>query len=174
MAKFPVIEVGDLWTADLANQMLPDMILKTAATTRASITTMADDPDLVVAVLANANYFIEMYIRYATTTAAGFKCEWTVPAGVTSANKTILGPGSSAVDANANNISMRSGVHGFTTDSTYGDRNDVTLQLFAMETAIITTGATAGDVALAWAQEASTAVNTAVGAGSFIRSTRIG
>ena len=173
MAKYPSIEVGDLWTATLADSMLPDFIRKTAATLRPSTTTLADDPDLVVALLANAIYFVEMYVRYATTSAAGFKTAWTVPSGVTTSTRTVMGAGSTQVDANADNDSSRHGVHNYATAVSYGDRNSVTNQLWTLETSIVAT-TTAGNCALQWAQDTSTAVDTALSGNSFIRATRIG
>jgi hypothetical protein len=174
MATYPDIAVGQRITADLLTSMLPIVISKTTATTRPSTTTISDDPDLVVPVLANASYFIEMFIRYATTSAAGFKDNWTVPASTSTANRGVIGAGSTQVDTAADNDGGRFGVHGYGTALGFGDRNSVSNQLLIVQTGVVTTAGTAGNVSYAWAQEVSTAVNTAVSAGSFIRATRIG
>jgi hypothetical protein len=113
-----------------------------------------------------------MIVRYATTSAAGFKTAWTVPAGVTSTTRTVMGAGSTQVDTAADNDAGRYGLHNYATSISYGDRNNVSNQLILIETSVVVT-TTAGNVALQWAQDASTAVNTAVGSNSLIRATRI-
>jgi hypothetical protein len=173
MAKFPVLFAGQRFTATLAGQMEPDYYRKTSATTRASTTTTTSDPDLSIPVDANTIVICEFFIKYATTTAAGFKTLWNVPSG-TSGNRQVQGLGTGAVDNSTTSFTARSGVHGFGTSITYGSRNDVSLQVWAYEWAEVTVGATAGAVAIGWGQNASTAVNTAVFAGSFARKTQIG
>lgn len=179
MSKYPVIEVGDPVTADMLNGMLPDITYKNTATVRASNVVFTDDPDLVTPTLAaNGIYLVEFNIRYATTLAASFQTKWTVPSGVVSANRTVQGLGRVGTTGSQDNtpsgtlFTMRQGVHGYTTAVDYGSRDDVTLQVSAVETSTIIMGATAGPVALSWCQRVSTAVNTVVSAGSFVRVTR--
>ncbi len=172
MSKFPDITVGDLWTADLAASMLPDEIIKTTATIRASTTTLSDDPDLTVPVLANATYFIEMYIRYVSLSTPLFRTAWNSPAGATG-NRAVLGPASTALDTNGDPVQMHSSAIPLSTGITYGDLDSTANQAWALETAIVVIGGTAGNVALQWAQSVSNASNTAVSAGSYIRSKRV-
>jgi len=147
------------------------IVTKTANTDRASTTTLADDPDLTFTVAAGAVYAIEFFLHYACTTAAGFKTAWDVPSGA-SGNKGVQGPGSSATDGSANNISMRSGVHGFSTTVAYGSRNSANNQCLAYEEALITTSV-AGVIAIQWAQNSSNATASRVGAGSWARCLRV-
>jgi hypothetical protein len=174
MATYPVWEVGDLVTADGLTAMQPDFTYKSTATSRTN-NTMTDDPDLVTPTLAaNASYFVEFGIRYASAgLATGFRTAWTMPAGVTTANRDVVGIGSTQTDSD--NAGARSGVHAYTsTIITYGTRNNNTLQIKAYETSTVFMGATAGTIALSWAQVTTGATATTVAAGSWVRVTRIG
>lgn len=177
MAKYPDIEVGDIWTADLANASIPDIYYKSTSTTRASTTTLADDPDLVVPVAANGIYIVEFDLRYAclnnnTNTLAGFKTVWTAPTGTLSTNREVLGYGSNVVTDD--NQLMRSGVHAYSTVVSYGSRNSTTLQVRAYEIGLVQLGSTAGNITLQWAQNTSNATGTVLAATSFAKATRIG
>lgn len=175
MAKFPILFAGQRFTASLAGQMEPDYYRKTVATTRASTVTTLSDPDLSVPVDAGGLYLIEFFIKYASTTVAGFKTVWNVPAGATT-GRQVQGLAAPAVDATPSGtaFSTRAGVHGFATAITYGDRNNIALQAWAYEWADVSVAATAGAVALGWGQVTSTAVATAIGVGSFARRTQLG
>jgi len=180
MAKYPSIEVGDPWTADLANAMLPDYVIKSVATLRPSTTTLADDPDLQTpTLLANATYLVEFSLRYATTKEAAIKTAWNVPAGLLSANRTVSGLGQISTTGALDNtpsgttFSSRSGVHGYATPIGYGSRDSVSNQVELRETSVVIMGATAGVIAIQWAQLASTAVNTGVFATSYVRTIRL-
>jgi hypothetical protein len=176
MAKYPVIEVGDPWTADLANAMLPDITYKSTTTTRASTTTVADDPDLVTPTLvANGTYVVEFSIRYGCLDATvGFKTTWNVPVGVLSANKDVVGAGSASSEGNSNNVFGRFGVHGYATSVQYGSRGSVGNQVHAVETSTVIMGATAGTIALQWAQATSSATGSTLNSGSYVKVTRTG
>lgn len=170
---YPAIAAGDDITADLLSSMLPRMIVKPAATARISTGTVTDDPDLSMQVEANAVYIVEFHIYYASIDAAKIKTQWTVPAGVTG-NRAVQGPGSTANQANMDNVSMRSGVHLYNTAVTYGTRDSAVNQAFFYEESMLTTSGAGGTLALQWAQGASTATNTTVANGSWMRVTRVG
>jgi hypothetical protein len=174
MSKYPAIAAGQRITTNLLNAMIPEIIDKPAATSRTSTTTVSDDPDLTFTLAANSMYFVEFFIKYSTPGAsgtAGFKTQWTVPSGA-GGNRTALGPGSTQTDSGADNISVHSGVHGFTTAVTYGSRGTTSNQLMAIETALVTT-TSSGTCALQWAQQTSNASATTVAADSFMRVTQL-
>jgi hypothetical protein len=167
-----VLYAGQRFTAALAAQMQPDWYVKGTGTTRASTTTFADDPDLIVPVLANKVYLIEFWVKAAALAAADIKTIWNVPAGTTG-NRQVVGPGSTAADAGADNITSRWGVHAFATSIAYnGVRDSAANQFWFKEWAIVTVGATAGNIALQWAQVTSNATGSVVAAGSYARSTQ--
>lgn len=164
MAQYPDIDASDELTVELLRSMLPNYIFKDNAETRASTTTVADDSDLIVPVEASARYIIRFTLHAAATTTADIKTAWSAPSGA-AGNKHVLGPGSTAADGNADNISARLGVHGMTTEITYsGVRNSAALQFLIIEEAMVIIGGTAGNVAFRWAQATSNATGSVVAA----------
>ena len=173
MSNYPTIGVGTRVTSTLLTSMQPNWYLKAANTTRTSTTTVADDPDLSVAVEANGIYYVKFEIKFEGLAAADFKTQWSVPSGATG-NRNVNGPGSTAADSNADNLSSKWGVHGLATAVTYNcARDSASLQQWCQEWAVITVGATAGNVSLAWAQGTSNATGTVVVAGSLATTWRI-
>lgn len=177
MSKFPVLFAGQRFTATLAGQMEPDYYVKGAATARASTTTVTDDPDLVIPVLAGEVCLCEFWVKYnspAITTPPLLKTQWGSPSG-TSFNRQVTGPGSASPgDSGADNIGSHWGVHGQATAETYGPRGTGGQQLWLMEWAVVTVGGTAGNITLQWAQTVSNTNPVTVANGSFARHTRIG
>lgn len=132
-----------------------------------------DDTDLHIALEANSSYEVEFSVSYGTTTAAGFRTQWTFPIG-TSGNKMVQGLGSGFSGTNADNASMRSGVHNLGTNIEYGNRTDSGLFCFAQERATIHTGGTAGDLTLQWGALNISADITQVSGDSWLRITKVG
>lgn len=174
----PLGEELDIWhdllSAEGPNGGLWDQqIVYKATTSPARISsTFVIDPDLQILLAASALYLIEMELRPAAITAALFKTTWQVPSGA-AGNRGCIGPGSSATDTGADNIAMHSGVHGFGTTVTYGSRNSVSTQVEVRESGIVTTSTTSDLCALLWAQGTSNATGTVLGAGSWMRATRL-
>lgn len=171
MALYPNYTAQQRLTASSlrAGQIL--IAYKTIDTNRASTTTFADDPDLQLLLDADAVYSIEFFLNFAGLTVGGFKTAWRIPSGA-SGLKGIRGPGSSATDGSANNILLRSGVHGTSGSFAYGTRNDASNASFAYETGVLTTS-DAGSVAIQWAQVTSNATATRMSVGSWARARRI-
>jgi hypothetical protein len=173
VSQYPVIAAGDLITGALMRAMLPDYIVKAASTARASTTTFADDPELSIPVVAGEVCWLEFYLMFASLAAADLKTQWSVPAGTTG-NRRVLGPGSAAADANADNIATRLGVHVAAGSTTYSGVRDSASNFFqVVETGLLTIGGTAGNVVMQWAQNTSNATATTLAAGSFVRKTRL-
>lgn len=171
MSTYPDIPVGPL-TADLLRRMLPTYIVKAGATSRPSSTALDPDPDLVLPVEANGVYEIEMKLTMSAYDAADIKTSWSVPAGTTG-NRRIIGPSTVALDANADNITMRSGTHATTGTVVYNGVRNGTNQFSVIEFGLITIGGTAGSITLLWGQNA-TSVNPSIVAGtSYIKATRV-
>jgi hypothetical protein len=173
MSQYPVIYAGQRITASLLTSMEPLEAYKATDTTRTSTTTVADDPDLVIALEANATYVVEMLIKYAAVTAEQFKTQWSVPAGA-SGGRGRIGVSSSVNDTTTGGPfgDGAFGQHGFATPLTYGTRASAVNQVIAYELGTVTT-TTAGNVALSWAQNASGLTGTKVAAGSYARAKRI-
>jgi hypothetical protein len=147
---------------------------KTTTTTRANTTTVSDDPDLKMWLEANSSYFVEFFVTTGSIAAEDIKTSWSVPSGVTTTNRRVMGPGSNSSDVLADNIAGRYGTHLFATTLVYnGVRNAAGNQYQLQEIAVVTTGATAGYVAFQWAQGTSGATGTVVYAESFARATKL-
>lgn len=144
---------------------------KPGNTDRPSTTALVADPHLTVQLQANAKYLVEYHLYYAALSAAAFKTAWGVPAGA-AGNRSVLGPGSSATNANADDMSVRSGVYAPAAAVVYGTRNHATNLVHAVESGIITT-TSAGTLALSWAQSVSNATATRLAAGSYVQVTRL-
>lgn len=173
MAQYPNINAGDDFTVEMLRSMITNYIFKSTSTTRASTTTLADDPDLLVPVEANAVTWIRFVVRAAAILAEDIKIAWSVPSGATG-NRHVIGPGSTATDASADNIAVRLGVHVYSTALTYsGVRNSASNQFVILEEAMITTSSTAGNVALQWAQATSGATGAVVASGSWAEYRRV-
>jgi hypothetical protein len=172
VSRYPSIYAGQRLTGTLLSSMLPNMIQKLANTDRSSTTTLADDPDLTTTLEANARYFVEIELWYAASTGStGIRTAWTVPSGVTG-NRSALGMAATVSDTTPAGVG-RWGVHAYTTTVFYGDRQSSTNLSLAKECSMVTTGSSAGTLALQWAQDTSSADACRVGAGSLMRVTRL-
>jgi hypothetical protein len=172
MAQYPTIPAGTRITSGLLMSMLPQTMWKTVNTDRAAATTFADDPDLTVALEANATYHVCFYLHYAALDLARFKTMWTIPSGA-SGLRSAIGPdqGVSLSGTSAGGTG-RWGVHAVTTSVTYGTRDSATNQCAAIEEGVVTT-TSAGTLALQWAQVTSNATATRLGAGSSLHLRRL-
>jgi hypothetical protein len=169
---YPIISAGQRITSSLLTSMLPLETFKTASTTRTSTTVFADDPDLTLQLEANATYFVEIHVVFGALAAEDIKTNWTTPSGSVG-NRTANGPGSTALEGNADNVSGKYGLHGYGTTITYnGVRDSASNQAWFIETSkIVTTNA--GTCALQWAQGTSGVTGTTVGVGSYMRAKRM-
>lgn len=164
MTVYPTWLAGQIVTAAALTGMQTNMIVKQATESVTSSTTLQDDDELVVPVVANATYSITFYIAAVGATAGDINTEYSVPSGTTGF-KWCIGPAVSATDRE--NTSMVSAVHGFTTDRSYGVVS-TTLGVAIVESLQVVTGSTAGNVVFRWAQNASSATATSVLAGSYV------
>ncbi|MFD5682205.1 hypothetical protein [Streptomyces bacillaris] len=172
MPQYPLILPGLDISAELLNAMHPTFAFKPNHTDRASTTTFTADPDLVLPLAGSAVYRVEAWLNYGAGSTGDFKTSWQVPSGATG-NRGVLGPGSTASDGGADNITARFGVHNFGTTVNYnGVRNSTGNMAFALETATIWT-TSAGDISLLWAQNTSDATATRLGAGSYMTARRL-
>lgn len=168
MSTYPTVLAGQDITADLMNSMLPQYKYKTAGTIRTN-NTLTDDPDLTIQLAANAVYVIEFHIAYCANTT-NIRALWTIPSGATG-TRMVQALGST--QTGNDNTSVQSRVISLTSAANYGDASSVAaVNCYAFEQAVLTT-TNAGTCAFQWAQTATTAENTQVGAGSYMKVTRI-
>jgi hypothetical protein len=170
MSQYPAISPGQRLTASVLMSMLPLYVRKETDTNRNTTTTVTADPDLQIALEANATYRVRMLIHYSAGSAGGFKTQWSVPSGATGL-RSSWGVGTSPTSTTDPQGDGRWGIHGFTTDTSYGTRNS-TNQVLAVEEGDITT-TNAGTLALMWAQTASSATDTRVAGRSYLEVRRL-
>jgi hypothetical protein len=153
--------------------MLPQVIVKPTMTERASTTTTTIDPDLQFEGEAGATYLVEFNLIPAAIQDADFRTTWIVPSGA-SGLKNVLGPASNATtNSNADNITMRAGVHGFGTNVAYAGVRDGNTVAFTVQEFAVVTLTDAGTVGIAWAQNTSNATGSRLYNGSWMRVTRL-
>jgi hypothetical protein len=143
---------------------VPNVIRKPSDTLRSSTTTTTDDPHLTFSAEANSAYFIQLFLFISSTTTADFKCAWTVPSGAAGL-RWVLGEAVGGTDYAT--TTMRTSTHQPGTDVPLGGHS-TSLFNGVQETAVFTTGATAGPITFKWAQNTSDANQTGVRLGSLL------
>lgn len=161
MSQYPVIEVGDLWTADLANSMMPNHIIKSVNQSITSSTTYQVDSELVTPTLAVGLH--EIYLYLVVTSQTAVKVKWT-NTGTMSNNRKTHGPGSVTGTAE-DNSTIHWQMSGFGTDVVYGFRSAGS-QYHIEEFATISVSV-AGAITVNWGQNASNANATTIVATSY-------
>jgi hypothetical protein len=167
MAK-PVFVTNDVPSASQVNDWFVNILFATKATQtgRNTTTTLADDPDLTLPVVANATYLAQILLRHNSQPAGDFK--W-----------TMLGPAGASFDHVGGTIQSLGSV--FTDDQEIsGQLGDVFSSAgiagvntpIRLEGLLITAG-TAGNFKLQWAQLTSNAGNSTLLANSFMSLRRV-
>lgn len=158
---------GKRVTAAGLNRMLPLTAWKNAATSRSSTTTISDDPDLLIAIPADAlvTYAIELGLNLtgAALGSGDFKMAIDYTGTVTTSNWMGIGTDTTSVD-NANFFGQSIG----TSTQTFGV-NGGNFSLVHVNGLI--EPATAGTLSLKWAQNTSSATATNLRQGSWFRLT---
>lgn len=143
--------------------------VKTATESVTSSTTLQNDDELLLSVLANTTYFVFGLLFYDGATAGDFKFSWTGPSGYAfDFSAPILGTGttSAVVDGGATNtLNMTA----FTEADTVGAGAAGAGTTIAITiTGVLIVGGTAGTFQLQWAQFGSSATATRVFAPSCL------
>jgi hypothetical protein len=175
MSQYPVLGGGTRVDDQFLSDLIDNYVIKPADATPRTATTQVADTDLTFPAVAGAVYDVTFRIQFSALLAAGLATSWSVPSGTTG-NRLVLGPGSgNAADSAANNSSMRTGVHAYTTVIAYtSPRNTISAQVWAEEKAVLSIGATSGAVTLFWGQWTANATGSLVNANSFVKYRRIG
>ncbi|MGI5288020.1 hypothetical protein ACQEVF_32410 [Nonomuraea polychroma] len=145
------------------------VIIKASDESVTSSTALQADNELVMALSANTDYFVECFLIYSADPAGDIKTDWDAPTGTTfdwvadaitqSATATL-----DQVSRTAQSVSGTPSHGGITNNSTF---------LVALHKGILRVGSTAGNLTLTWAQQASSANATFVRANSTLIVTRI-
>jgi hypothetical protein len=161
-------KAGQRLTAAALNAAIGLTARKGADTARSSAntgTTLTADPDLTVAVLANAAYLVTFSLLYkgAATNTGDFKFSFSAPSGATLAGG-FLG------------INNPLGLYilPVTVSSTLVSYSNTTANpLWCEVTATLVTSSTPGNLTLTWAQNTSSATATTLMAGSSLQAAQV-
>jgi len=140
------------------------IVSKPSDTIRTATTTLADDPHLTFAGLANTVYAVEAVLYLNGPSAADWKFGWSVPAGATMLWGAV-GEGSSKWSAGSSTVTPTA-LNTEADPDTGGAATGVCGRVLKGKVRI---DATAGNVTLQWAQNTSNGGNSIVTAGSFLR-----
>ena len=168
MAGPPIWAVGQVLTASDVNQwLIPAMVVKTVDTGRASNTTPAADPDLSIAVTANARYVFNMLAVYTGGTNGSSDAQFglSAPSGATffgyALRNQISGLTLSNFLLTASSGAINAGTNGTTNFIGFWVQGQLAVS------------STAGQFALIWSQNSSNGTATTVKAGSYLTLQRI-
>lgn len=159
---------GVLYSADLTAAVdwgRPVYALKTADQARNSSTTLTDDTELTVPVVASAKYALDLFLYYDATAGVDIKFGFTFPAGA-----TLTFGGICYLVGGSFTIAMLRAQRATSGSTTLAASGGTTPHTRIDGTLI--TGATAGDLTLQWAQNTSNAAATTVKTDSLLRLTR--
>lgn len=169
MAIYPNVLAGQDISADLLNAMLPKVAYKPNTTSRASNTTAADDPDLIIGLGANdlGTYLMEGFITYTggAITVGGLKMAFNYTGTATAGTWGTVGHTTASLTENhVVGGALTGGTQSFGTNGGSFD----TLLISGSITAT-----TAGTLSFQWAQASSSATATNIRLGSWLKLTRI-
>lgn len=125
-------------------------IVKAADTSRISTATVANDAHLLLPVVANATYIVEAVLVW-TNGGGGFRADWSAPSGASMVWTDNDGAGAADLG----------------TDLTFSVTTGTTFQ------GALVVGATAGNLVVRWAQNASNTAATVLLAGSYLKLERV-
>lgn len=166
----PVFSTGDVPTATQVNNWFVNEIcvVKAGNTSRASTTTLADDPDLVFSVDANTKYRVTMMLLVAAQVANDFKMDFTLPAGASFNYAMSTQTTGAAVYSDDQIFPVVAG-----TSTAIGGLAGVGSAV-GMVDGLLAVAGTAGTFKLQWAQLVSGASATSLMANSWLEARRVG
>lgn len=158
------VAAGEKILADHINRLAPIFTRKTADETIISSAALQNDDVLLASVEANATYEFRLRVVINSGTTPDFKMGWTFPTGLTMAYDLLEGE---TLGTAANVVQGPYIQTDVPPVSTSGSD-----QPWIAEGLVIVSS-TAGTLQWQWAQNTSTASNTIVRAGSYLRLTRV-
>jgi hypothetical protein len=160
----PVWATNDVPSASDFNVWLTNILYarKTADTSRASTTTVTDDPHLTVPVAINSEYQFELMLNYDAVTAADLKYQINTPAGCSfaAAEHSLTSVAASPSD---DLLTPRS-INGDGPAGGLGAGTICALHVMG----VLVVGGTAGNCKIQWAQNTSSGTSTILKTNSFM------
>lgn len=167
---YPQPLAGQKITASLLRSMLPQIVRKTADTSRSATTTYEADPHLVFPAEAGAVYVMWGWVKYFASTTPDIKIRFTVPTGCLGEWAWIM-PGSGTGASATAGYSIRTDTNDVGAGRTGYGTSD-TQQMTPMG-ALFRMSTTAGNISLEWAQNTSDATASVLYTDSWLAFQRI-
>jgi mannose/fructose/N-acetylgalactosamine-specific phosphotransferase system component IID len=161
MAQFPAVAAGQRITAALLDQIIPLQVIKPADQSLTSNTTLQNDTDLTLPVVAGATYIFICYLDFegGASGSSDLKLQWSVPSGA------ALRYACPHINAGGSNVLQNTNTA--TTNVTLQTNGAATL-LGVMMTGTLVMSSTPGNITLQWAQNTSSGTATIVHAQSML------
>ena len=166
MSRYPDFAIGDLWTADAADSLLPMFVRKSAdEAAPTSAASVQDDDELFLSVEANASYFVFAWLRHtAVSNTPDIRINYSYPAGASFARSDWGAPDTTTASSDSINNTI----------STTGDntRGSGTVERAIVMHGELIVGATAGTFKVRFGQATSSVDAVTMKAGSRLILTR--
>lgn len=155
-----MVRSGGAWV----NVTTTVLAYKSADETVNNSSTLQNDNHLVISVVANAAYTVDLYAIYNSNSTANLKVDYTMPAGAALSQMVFISGGTLSAIQHGVSLGTVGAVNGIA-----GISADTGLQMHG----VLTTGGTSGNLTFRWAQNVANASNTIMRTGSYLRAQRI-
>lgn len=169
--SYPTFLAGMKLTAALLRSAQPQLVRKTADTSKSADTTYADDPHLVFAAEASAVYSMWGWVKYFADPTPDLKIQFSVPSGCLGEWGWMMPGATTPGTGTTTGYSIRTETNDVTAGRTGYGTGD-TQQMTPMG-AIFRMNTTPGNIALQWAQNTSNATATTLYTDSWLMFQRI-
>lgn len=171
----PTLNTGHILTADDFTYLLPVAARKTADTSRSTTTTLTNDPELTLALVANYVYTFQAVLIIDGGNVGDMKIGFTFPTGTTMTWGLIDNPVTITSPLPASSAVFTGAFGSATSGSSFfnaglaGTGN----QIFTPVGGLVSMGSTSGSLNLQWAQASSDGTAAIMKAGSWLKCSRI-
>lgn len=176
MARYPDTSIGLYADSDFLTAFIPDVYIKQTAESTLSDTTLSNDAELVNIPLAVGTHWIRFLIlaQTVTTDTQDFKTQWSFTGTWNNPVRLCVGPGPANTAARDAVTPMQLNGVASNASAIYGLPGSSAGFVVIKEETYSAVVTVAGNLALQWAQNASIANNTTVGAQSTAVTRRVG
>lgn len=167
----PTYVTGDVPTASEINEWFVGVNFARKSSTESvtSSTTLQDDDDLSVAVLANGVYVVECHVFYDAATAGDLKLGWSYPAAATGTFTALGLSPSPAPPSSSDDVTATADIA--TAFNLGGAGTGTTLSAFIK--GLLVVSSTAGNFRVQWSQVSSTGTATRLFSPSYLLLRRV-
>ena len=176
MSQYPDLEASEPFAVETLRSMIDNVYTKAATTDRTLTAVVADDGDLAGIPLGVGIWMIRFKIMWSVaSTTPDFKTQWSFTGTWTTPSRMVTGPAITNVAVPTAVTPHKLSVVSAGTDSTYGGGGGSVSQYYITEEDAYDVSVTAaGNLALAWSQNTSSADITRIRGGSVCVTKQVG